>query len=265
MKRHLQHPVLLGLAIALCIPSAVAAQSGASGRPQAAATEIDYGHSVRGRTLRAYVLGTGTNVTLIGGGIHGNETAAPIVASKLLAELRANPDELEGCEVILVPNVNPDGDAAHTRENAHGVDLNRNFPYHWAPKRQGVRLSTGSAALSEPESAGLLHLLDQFHPSKVVSIHQPLNMLIAVGPGGAALAAAMGSKNGYTAKADVGYPTPGSFGSYLWHVRHISCVTLEMPWGNPNSLWLSNKSSLLAAIHAPPIENVDSPGAVVSH
>lgn len=211
-------------------------------------TAVRYGTSVEGRPLVAYVLGDGDNVTLVTGGMHGNERSSPGVVERLNAYLIAHPREWTGCRVVIVVNVNPDGDAAGTRGNAHGVDLNRNFPYHWAARRPGVALSSGSGPLSEPEARGLVRLLDAYHPAKSISVHQPLNELVGVGEGGTALAYAMRPGNGYRETADVGYPTPGSFGMYLWHVRHIAGVTLEMPWTSPESGWEKNRAALMTGI-----------------
>ena len=209
---------------------------------------VRFGTSVEGKPLLAYTLGEGSNVTLITAGIHGNEPSSPGVAEDLRSYLLAHPDEWRGCKVIVVPHVNPDGDAAGTRANAHGVDLNRNFPYDWARKRKGVKLSTGTGPLSEPESRGIMLLLDTYRPSKSVSIHQPLDEVVGVGTGGTTLANAMRKANGYHETGDVGYPTPGTFGAYLWHKRGIACVTLEMPRISVQQGWARNREALMNAI-----------------
>jgi protein MpaA len=217
----------------------------------AAPQTVVYGTSRHGRPLTAYVLGSGPNTTFVLGGMHGNELITPLVVERLRAFLSANPGNLDGCTVVLVPRVNPDGDAAHTRANAAGVDLNRNFPFGWKPHRTGIRLSPGSGPLSEPEARALVSLLDKYHPSKVVDIHQPLDALVGAGAGGRALAMAMKPENHFRFTTNVGYPTPGSFGSYLSHVRHIACVTLELPRESVDKAWQTNKQALLIAIHYP--------------
>ena len=52
--------------------------------------------------------------------------------SPLYARLRDG-RKIQGIDLWVVPAYNPDGLARGTRRNAHGVDLNRNYPYHWAP------------------------------------------------------------------------------------------------------------------------------------
>jgi len=69
--------------------------------------------------------------------------------------------------------LNPDGCAAHTRQNAHGVDLNRNWPFHWVHLGGGTY--SGSSAASEPETRAMMAFLNQVRPAYVVSFHQPLH------------------------------------------------------------------------------------------
>ena len=78
-----------------------------------------------------------------------------------------------------MPVLNPDGLAAHTRGNAHGVDLNRNFPYRWRPLR-GVYAS-GRRALSEPEARIAYRLIRRIRPAVTIWFHQHLDLVWASG------------------------------------------------------------------------------------
>jgi murein peptide amidase A len=59
----------------------------------------------------------------ISAGIHGDEPAAPLAALRLLQENNWPAD----AEIFLLPCLNPVGYTRNTRENADGVDLNRDY------------------------------------------------------------------------------------------------------------------------------------------
>ncbi len=70
------------------------------------------------------------------------------------------------------------------------------------------------------------------------------------GEKGRVLAEEMSAHNGYETTSDIGYPTPGSFGSYI-EAKGIAMVTLEMPVADTAACWTHNRAALLAAIHLP--------------
>jgi hypothetical protein len=59
----------------------------------------------------------------ISAGIHGDEPAGPLAALRLLQENRWP----ENAEVYLLPSLNPVGFTLNRRENAEGIDLNRDY------------------------------------------------------------------------------------------------------------------------------------------
>jgi protein MpaA len=67
--------------------------------------------------------------------------------------------------------MNPDGTAAATRQNAHGVDLNRNFPYLWQPIADPTFYS-GPHPASEPETRAAMRLVREIRPAVTVWYHQ---------------------------------------------------------------------------------------------
>jgi protein MpaA len=132
------------------------------------------GRSVDGRPVRAVEVGDpgGTRV-LVFGCVHGNETAG-IAVARALERVRPR-----GIDLWIVPDLNPDGVAAGTRGNAHGVDLNRNFPYAWRP-RTGVYAS-GRRPLSEREARIAHRLIVRLRPKVTVWFHQHLDLVWASG------------------------------------------------------------------------------------
>ncbi len=131
-------------------------------------THLIVGRSVRGRTIGAIVLGAASapRKILVVGCIHGNECAGLAI----IAALQHRPVPV-GVQVWLVPEMNPDGSIARTRQNAHGVDLNRNFPYRWARIANGV-YNSGPRPLSEPESRAAAALIRRIRPSVTIWYHQ---------------------------------------------------------------------------------------------
>jgi protein MpaA len=129
---------------------------------------IVVGRSRRGRTITARVLGpdSAPRKILLVGCIHGNECAGIRILSALA---RVPPPA--GIQLWLVPEMNPDGAAARTRQNADGVDLNRNFPYHWQPVSDPTYYS-GPHALSEPETRAAVGLIRRTEPVVTIWYHQ---------------------------------------------------------------------------------------------
>jgi murein peptide amidase A len=153
----------------LCAPLLAAASSPAQGRHS-----VLLGRSVEGRAITAVEVGDPSDTTvLVVGCIHGNEPAGIAVARRLE---RLSP---KGIDLWIVPDLNPDGRAANTRGNAHGVDLNRNFPYRWRPMH-GVYAS-GPRPLSEPEARIAYRLILRIQPTVAVWFHQHLDLVWASG------------------------------------------------------------------------------------
>jgi murein peptide amidase A len=138
------------------------------------------GRSVRGFPISALERGDpgSSRKVLVVGCIHGTECAG-IAVVRLLAQARVRGD----VDLWLVPNLNPDGFAAGTRQNAHGVDLNRNFPAMWTRiGRPGSLQWSGPRPLSEPESRIARRLILRLRPALSLWFHQPQAVVRAWGP-----------------------------------------------------------------------------------
>jgi protein MpaA len=139
------------------------------------ATAVVVGHSVQHRPIDVvHVAGTGPRILVVGC-IHGNEPAG-------IAIVRALERTHPKADLWLIPVLNPDGLAAGTRQNAHGVDLNRNFPSLWQHfGRPGSTYYSGPKPFSEPETRAARDLILRLHPRYTVWYHQHMDVVWAYG------------------------------------------------------------------------------------
>lgn len=212
-------------------------------------TEV-LGQSAQGTPLKLELFGDGPDTVFIFGGIHGNEAASAALAHNLAAWLRENPDLWTGRTIAVLPEANPDGLRAGTRQNAAGVDLNRNFPArNWRPPKR--RSAHGAQPGTEPETLALMHAVETLRPSRILALHVMSNGGSCNNYDGPAanLARQMTGSNGYPVRANIGYPTPGSLGSWAGVDRGIPTITLELPAGaSATEIWRANRDALLAFI-----------------
>jgi protein MpaA len=176
---------------------------------------------------------------LLFAGLHGEEPETTLALSRALRQL-SEPSS----QSAVVLAANPDGLVRGTRGNARGVDLNRNFPASdWQPDPvthrstlddpSDVVLSPGEQPGSEPETVALMSLIDELKPNAVIALHAPLACIdeASESPLGVWLA----ERTGLPRVSGVGYPTPGSFGS--WGAEQgIAVVTYEFPFASTDEL-----------------------------
>ena len=209
--------------------------------------DITLGKSVKGAPITMQIFGSGSPTVFVMGGIHGDETTSVDLTTNLIASLQKHPEQFDGKLVAILRIANPDGYAAKKRVNAHGVDLNRNFP---ASNYKGSR-RYGNESASEPETRAILSALDQLNPSLIISIHSIDNGRECNNYDGPAerYAKLMSKFNKYPVAPNIGYPTPGSMGTYCGIDQKIPMITLELPRGaSGEESWKRNKEALLAAI-----------------
>jgi protein MpaA len=167
--------VLRGLTAtaAVLVAAGIAAAAPQSGQ------RVIVGHSVKGRAIVAYERGDpSAPATLVIGVIHGSEPAGLAVISQL-RHLPLPPH----VHLWLVPSVNPDGLAAGKRQNAHGVDLNRNWPTAWV--HNGVPWDgyySGPRPMSEPENQAMRAFILRIKPALTIWYHQPLDTVYGSDP-----------------------------------------------------------------------------------
>jgi murein peptide amidase A len=141
--------------------------------------QLVLGNSVEGRPIIADRYGTpGGRRVLIIGVIHGDEDGGVPILDELRQRAGAG-SAPEGVELWLVDSMNPDGQTAQDRQNANGVDLNRNFPHNWGTiGTLGDSQYAGTGPASEPETQAMVAFVSQLRPDLAIWYHQDANLII---------------------------------------------------------------------------------------
>lgn len=204
------------------------------------------GLPIRALTLEGTPLGSEPlpRVALLAS-IHGNEQEGarhlPDLLDQLLTHLSTQPGT-----VRVYEDVNPDGTSRNDRRTSRGVDPNRNWPAtNFLPARD-----RGPRPLSEPGVAAVHRDLEAFAPELVIVLHSTsrgpfVNFDGPARPYARAFSDAAGSP--WTVQPSMGYPTPGSFGSWMGIDRGVPTLTIEFERGCSEA---ASWPALSAGIHA---------------
>ncbi len=137
----------------------------------------EIGRSREGRSLVSHEQGASGGL-LVFGAIHGDEPASAALCTRFAERHAAR----ALAALTLVPVVNPDGLAHGKKDNAAGVDLNRNFAACSWQLAHAPGYDPGPRPLSEPESAALATLVEARRPRVIVAVHQPFACVNWDGP-----------------------------------------------------------------------------------
>lgn len=176
--------------VCLCLMVCVLLFTSATNTVQAQSIQVvKIGQSYEGRSIMAYRFGGGPHKLVVVGATHGGaERNTQVLSMQLIDWFRNHPEDIPaGVELIIVPLLNPDGDVLDVRQNARGVDLNRNMNTNldacpandWSESvfgAYGTRSNTGGAyADSEPESRVIRSFL--LDASGVIFLHSAAGLV----------------------------------------------------------------------------------------
>lgn len=187
-----------------------------------------FGQTQTGLPIVGYRFGsTGPKVLLLGG-VHGDEIEGVWAANGVLKALSENYDLK--LQLTVVPMFNLDGILQKERRNASMIDLNRNLPTaDWTSVVAKERYFPGHNANSEAENQALVKFLKEEKPKFILSLHSYEPMLNYNGDCKIE-AEAISKYTGYIVTDTIGYPTPGSLGTYGTELG-IPTLTYEVERG----------------------------------
>lgn len=208
--------------------------------PEDGFSQFEYGRSGLNRPLTAYKItgtgaGSGKKIMCVFG-IHGFEDAwyrdgeeLVKIADEVVRHFREHREELEGCELVVVPCANPDGiyegwtcNGPGRTQLSPGIDINMDFDYRFKV-RNNLRNKTGSRPFSSPEGAALRDLVLEEKPDIIIDFQGWINS--AAGDKAVSEVFCRNLGVNYDRWEEVIYP--GFFVG--WAAKHARAVLVEYP------------------------------------
>lgn len=160
------------------------------------------------------------NKVLVIGVFHGDEPQGEFLINEYL---KNNPQS----NLLFIPCLNPDGKALNIRQNSNKVDLNRNFSTKNWIKNEDENYFGGNEPESEIETKFLTKIIEEINPKVILTFHAPYCVVNFDGDA-YNIACEVSKIIKYPVQEDIGYSTPGSFGTYCGKERNIPTITLEL-------------------------------------
>jgi predicted deacylase len=223
----------------------------AAGPQRTRVTETAFGLSAKGRPISGYEIGTGDDVLLLFGAIHGNEMGTNELLEKLVNEFRSIPGLLpDEKKLVVIPVLNPDGYLDRTDNlNANRVNLNLNFDTAYWQKYGPAGTYAGPKPFSEKESLALKDTVEKYRPYAMVSFHSSGALISPeASPTSEALAKWLSAMTGYDYYD--GWDYAGTATRWFEETTGQPAVTVEIS-KDLESDWHRNADALLDLIALP--------------
>lgn len=156
---------------------------------------------------------------LVIGVFHGDEPQGEFLINNYLKKV-------VNTNILFVPRLN----SKDTRVNANGVDLNRNFPTANWELTEKNEFFGGNSPASEEETRFIIKLVEKYNPKVILTLHAPYKVVNYDGSNNENfyIVEKISQIMNYPIEPSIGYPTPGSFGTWAGIEKNILTITLEL-------------------------------------
>jgi protein MpaA len=157
---------------------------------------------------------------LIIGCFHGDEPQGEYLINKYI-------EKYSDTKLLFIPRLNK----KNTRVNNNGVDLNRNFPTKNWELTEKNEYYGGPSPASEKETIFIMDIVKKYQPQIILTLHAPYKIVNYDGPKSESnlnIIKKISNIMKYPIEESIGYPTPGSFGTWAGIEQQILTITLEL-------------------------------------